>query len=44
MFFDDDDHEKKLFEDIQFKRKVAFVDDDDIINIGIKPFSKTSQK
>ena len=43
MFFDDDENEKKLFEDIQFKRRVAFVDDDNVINIDLKPFSKISQ-
>jgi hypothetical protein len=44
MFFDDDESEKKLFEDIQFKRRVAFVDDDNVINIDLKPFSKISQR
>ena len=43
MFYDDDE-EKKLFEDIQFKRRVEFVDDDDIINIELKSFSKVEEK
>ena len=38
MFFDDD-QEKKLFEDLKFKRQVAFIDDDNILEITIKPFS-----
>lgn len=44
MYFDDNSDEKKLFEDIQFKRRVQFVDDDNIINIGLKPFSKTADR
>ena len=39
MYFDDDDQDKKLFEDLKFKRRVAFIDDDNIIEINIKPFS-----
>ena len=41
MFFDDSE-EKKLFEDLQFKRRVEFVDDENIINIHLKSFSKIS--
>ncbi len=44
MFFDDNSEEKKLFEDIQFKRRVAFVDDDDISCMSMEPFSKVNQK
>jgi hypothetical protein len=40
MFFEIDDEEKKLFEDIQFKRRVVFVDDDDIISIELKSQEK----
>ena len=43
MFFDDSE-EKKLFEDLQFKRRVEFVDDDNIINIELKSFSKTANE
>lgn len=43
MFYDDSE-EKKLFEDIQFKRRVAFVDDDDVNFVELKPFSRISQK
>ena len=41
MYFDEDE-EKKLFADLQFKRKVVFLDDNDIIDIEIKPFSRQS--
>lgn len=43
MYFDDAE-EKKLFEDIQFKRKTAFVDDDDVLSVEIKSFSKVSER
>lgn len=43
MFFDDSE-EKKLFEDLQFKRRVEFVDDDNIISIELKSFSKTANE
>ena len=44
MYYDNaDDVEKKLFDDIQFKRRVAFVDDDDVINVTLKPFARSSQ-
>lgn len=43
MYFDEDE-EKRLFEDLQFKRRVAFVDDDNIIKIELKSFSKISEK
>ena len=42
MYFDDNE-EKKLFEDIQFKRRVVFIDDDNIVDIGLKSFSKISE-
>jgi hypothetical protein len=41
MYFDEDE-EKKLFEDIQFKRRVEFVDDDNVNEITCKHFSKQS--
>lgn len=44
MYFDDTSEEQKLFEDIQFKRRVQFVDDENIIDIAIKPSAKTSEK
>ena len=40
MFFEIDDAEKKLFEDIQFKRRVVFVDDEDVISIELKSQEK----
>ncbi len=40
MFFEINDEEKKLFEDIQFKRRVVFVDDDDLISIEFKSQEK----
>lgn len=43
MFFDDD-QEKKLFEDLKFKRRVAFIDDDNVLEINIKPFSHSANK
>lgn len=44
MYFDDDDQDKKLFEDLKFKRRVAFIDDDSVLEINIKPFSNTVSK
>ena len=41
MYFDEDE-EKKLFEDIQFKRRVEFVDDDNVNEVTCKHFSKQS--
>lgn len=43
MFFDDD-QEKKLFEDLKFKRQVAFIDDDNVNELTIKPFSRIANK
>lgn len=43
MFFDDD-QEKKLFEDLKFKRRVAFIDDDSVLELTIKPFSHVANK
>jgi hypothetical protein len=43
MFYDDSE-EKKLFADLQFKRQVQFVDDDNVIGIQLNSFSKISDK
>ena len=43
MYFDVDE-EKRLFEDLQFKRKVAFIDDDDVLKIDIASFSGSTEK
>ncbi len=42
MMYFDEDEEKKLFEDIQFKRRVEFVDDDNVSEVTCKHFSKQS--
>jgi hypothetical protein len=44
MFFEDVTEEKKLYEDIQFKRRVAFIDDDNLIDIKVEPFSRSSNQ
>ena len=44
MYFDDTSEEQKLFEDIQFKRRVQFVDDDNIIDIAVIPSAKRTEK
>lgn len=44
MYFDDTSEEQKLFEDIQFKRRVQFVDDDNIIDIAVIPSAKQIEK
>jgi len=41
MYFDGDE-EKKLYEDLQFKRRVVFIDDNDVNQITLKHFSKQS--
>jgi hypothetical protein len=43
MLFEDA-YEKKLLQDIQFKRKIVFVDDNSVLNLNIKPFVKTIEK
>jgi hypothetical protein len=43
MFYDDSE-EKKLFADLQFKRQVQFIDDDDVVAIRLNSFSKISDK
>ena len=40
MNFDDNTEELRLLEEIKFKRMVAFVDDDDVLNIDFPPFNK----
>lgn len=42
MYFDED-QDRRIFEDLQFKRQVAFVDDDSLPFIELRSFSKTSQ-
>lgn len=42
MYFDED-HDKRIFEDIQFKRQVTFVDDDSMPRIELRSFSKISE-
>lgn len=44
MYFDDTSEEQRLFEDIQFKRRVHFVDDENIIDIALIPSAKSSEK
>ncbi|CAF1068723.1 unnamed protein product [Brachionus calyciflorus] len=44
MYFDDTSEEQKLFEDIQFKRRVQFVDDDNIIDIAVIPAPKFTEQ
>ncbi len=43
MYFDDDE-EKRFLQDLQFKRQVAFVDDDHNSHVELKSFSKITQK
>lgn len=43
-FFDDLTEDKQLFEDIQFKRRAVFTDDDDVLRLNIAPFSRNNQE
>ena len=44
MIFEEDDEEKKLLEDIRFKRNVQFVDDNCTSEINIDSFNKQTGK
>lgn len=42
MYFDEDD-QKRIFEDLQFKRQVVFVDDESLPRVELRSFSKITE-